>query len=105
MTKKKTTQENPFDVSVGTPAPNKMFTEWQHACTRFLTFRRKVKCAHCGKSRKKHWTQLVFFRVMDGQFMLQPSEQEYAPLTPVCDDHILVASDDVKTKSEEGSQQ
>ncbi len=82
-------------VSVVKPKQNPMFDEFQHAITRFLTYGKKVKCAHCGKMRKKHWTQLVFFRVIEEEagFVLKESETEYPPLTPVCDDHILAPAD------------
>lgn len=79
-----------FDVSIGEPKPNKMFSAWQTAITKFLTYRRAVKCAHCGKMSKHHWTQLKFFRVMDeGAFVLKTSKALYPPLTPVCSKHIL----------------
>jgi hypothetical protein len=79
-----------YGVSVGEPAQNKLFDEVQHAITRFLTFIKPVKCAHCGKMKKKHWTQLVFFRVAEPTgFTLEPSAAQYPPLTPVCTDHIL----------------
>ena len=69
-----------------------MFTEFQNDTTRFLHYTKPVKCAHCGKSKKRHWTSLRFFRVMEsGSFALIPSTREYAPLTPVCEDHILSA--------------
>lgn len=79
-------------VTVTEPRPNKLFGEFIHAITRLLTYQKPVACAHCGKKRKRHWTLLVFFRVMDmpeTAFELVPSENEYPPLTPVCDDHIL----------------
>lgn len=81
-----------FDVSVGLPANNPMFSERQHAITRFLSFSKPVKCAHCGRYRRKHWTQLKFFQVMMMELAglaLVPSEKIYPPLTPVCEDHIL----------------
>ena len=92
MKKKAKTSERRkvFGVSVCEPAPNPLFDEFTHAVTRFLIFDKPVKCAHCGKTRKKHWTQLIFFRVMEPTgFVLKASETEYPPLTPVCDDHIL----------------
>lgn len=87
-----------FGVSVGEAKPNPMFSEWQHSITRFLTYGKKVKCAHCGKMKKRHWTQLVFFRVMEENgFTLKESEAEYPPLTPVCDAHILSPADQSKS--------
>lgn len=85
-----TKQKLRFGVSIGEPADNPLFDEVQHAITRFMTFIKPVKCAHCGKMTKKHWTQLVFFRVAEPfVVVLHPSESQYAPLTPVCTDHIL----------------
>lgn len=79
-----------YGVSMGEPADNPMFDQTQHAITRFLTFIKPVSCAHCGKKRKKHWTQLTFFRVMEQKaFTLEKSEAQFPPLTPVCTDHIL----------------
>ena len=95
-----------YHVSILPPAPNPMFTAFQHDTTRFLHFTKPVKCAHCGKAKKRHWTSLRFFRVMDlGAFTLIPSRKEYAPLTPVCEDHILNSPlpgmpDDAKPKDE-----
>lgn len=79
-----------YGVSVLAPKENKMFSQVQHAITRFLKFIKPVKCAHCGKMKKNHWTQLVFFRVMDSsRFTLVASDALLPPLTPVCTDHIL----------------
>lgn len=90
MAKNKGEKKLRYGVSVGETKENPMFDEAMHAVTRFLTFIKPVKCAHCGKARKKHWTQLVFFRVMEPlQFTLKESEVQFAPLTPVCTDHIL----------------
>lgn len=81
---------NSYDVYTSEPKPNKLFDEFTHFITRFLTFSKPVACAHCGKKRKRHWTHLVFFHVMEEDFMvLRKSEKEYPPLTPVCSDHIL----------------
>lgn len=81
-------------VTIGEPKENPLFTEFQHAVTRFMTYDKPVACAHCGKKRKRHWTQLVFFHVMEmAVFTLIKSDNEYPPLTPVCDDHILSPSD------------
>jgi len=82
-----------IDVAFGDPAPNRMFSPWQHYITKFLTFSKSVPCAHCGRKGMRHWTLLKFFRVMEeGAFTLKPSEQEYPPLTPVCTKHILSES-------------
>lgn len=70
--------------------PNKMFTEHQTTITKFLEYTRAVPCAHCKKRSKYHWTQTLFFRVMDlGSFALTPGKKILPPLTPVCRDHIL----------------
>ena len=79
-----------FDVRIGEPKPNKMFTEWQTAITKFLIYSKPIPCAHCGKKKRGLWTQLKFFRVMEEEgFALRASDKLYAPLTPVCEDHIL----------------
>lgn len=70
--------------------PNKMFTPWQHATTRFLRFSKPVACAVCGKKKRIHMTLLVSFQAADlqQQFGLKFPPKEYPPLTPTCD-HIL----------------
>jgi len=79
-----------IDVSVGEPKPNPLFDEELLALTKFLTYTKPIKCAHCGKARRRHWTQLKFFRVMDeAAFRLKASAVIYPPLTPVCTSHIL----------------
>ncbi len=79
------------DVEMLPAQPNKMFSEWENHITVFLKYRRGVRCAHCGRKRSVHWTQLVFFRIADlGDFVLSPGDKEYPPLTPVCPDHVLM---------------
>lgn len=78
------------DVHFSDPRKNKMFTPLQHAITQFLTYTRPVKCAFCGRKSKHMWTQCMFFRVYElSSFSLNPSTEEYPPLTPVCRKHIL----------------
>jgi len=94
MSKKRKSDKVPlFDVQIIEPASNPMFEEWQHAITKFLIYTKPVACAHCGKKRKRHWTQLRFFSATDmepGKFKLEPGETVYPPLTPVCADHLLL---------------
>jgi hypothetical protein len=92
-----------YDVQLHAPAPNKMFSPWQTAITKFLIYTQPVKCAYCGRMSRHHWTQLKFFRVMEGfekkmpggkvvaaeSFTLKPGKEIFAPLAPVCRKHIL----------------
>jgi len=56
---------------------------------RFVRPEKAIKCAVCGKKRKKLWTMLVPFRGQTTlQFSLEPSD-ELAALTPICDDHPM----------------
>lgn len=80
-----------------------MFTEWQTALTKFITYSRAVRCAYCGRMGKHHWTQLKFFRIAEGfemklpsgkvveaqSHVLQNGKELFPPLTPVCTKHIL----------------
>lgn len=78
------------DFALVEPAPNSLFSEQQRSLTKFIKYRKPVPCIHCGKKRKNHWTQLVFFSVVeDSGYVLKPSKEEYPPLSPVCRDHIL----------------
>jgi hypothetical protein len=96
MSKEKQNEnEHPYsiDVSMSSPKPNPMFSERQHVITKFLTYSKKVKCAHCGKAKLRLWTQLTFFRVVEeSAFVAIPSKAEYPPLTPVCMSHLLLDS-------------
>jgi hypothetical protein len=99
-----------FDVIVVEPKPNKMFNEWQHAITKYLTYQRPVKCAYCSKMSKHHWTQLKFFRIAEGferklpngkvvpsnEFQLENGKELFPPLTPVCTKHILAPDHELR---------
>lgn len=92
-----------FDVQLRDAKPNHMFKEWQTAITKFLHFTQPVKCAYCGFPRRKHRTQLRFFRIAEGFEKKLPSgkvvkcfavvasmgKEIFPPLTPVCGSHIL----------------
>jgi hypothetical protein len=92
-----------YDIAVTAPKPNPGFTEWQTAITKFLTYFRPVKCAYCGRISKHHWTQLKFFRIVEGFEHKRPDgkvvegyglvardgAELFPPLTPVCRKHIL----------------
>lgn len=79
-----------LDISVTAPKPNPRFSEWEHTITRFLTYSRPVKCAHCGKKKRNLWTCLKFFRVVEMEPLVAvPSPTEYPPLTPICSDHCF----------------
>jgi len=78
------------DIAVGEPKRNPLFTPEQLAITKFLTYSKPVKCVHCGRPTRHHWTLLTFFRVMEAVLVvLTPSETAYPPLSPVCRKHIL----------------
>jgi hypothetical protein len=99
---RKPKQKLHYDVAV-VVEPNPMFTPWQHAITKFLTYTQPVKCAYCGRTSKRHWTQLKFFRISEGfemklpdgkvvkanSFTLSDGKELFPPLTPVCRKHIL----------------
>jgi len=79
-------------VLICEPKPNPMFDEWQHRNTRFLIFKKPVKCVACGKKRKRMWTLLWEFRAAnmeDGLPVMQYYPQVFAPLTPVCVAHPI----------------
>lgn len=79
-----------YIVAVTPPKPNKLFDEWSHNTTRFLTFSKAVPCAECGKRSKHHWTSLASFSVMlERLFTLVPSEKVHLPFTPVCSRHPI----------------
>ena len=89
--------DNVLQVKLLDAKPNKMFTEWQTATTKFLRYNRAVPCAECGKRSKSHWTQLVSFQAMDmsgSSFVLRSaSGKVHAPLTPVCGTHPLAVAE------------
>jgi hypothetical protein len=94
---------NIYDVAVVAPKPNKLFSEWQTAITKYLVYSKPVKCAYCGRMGKRHWTQLKFFRIAEGfekklpngkvvpatGFQVSDGKELFPPLTPVCQKHIL----------------
>ena len=70
--------------------PNPMFPDWMTDRLRFLRYTGPVKCAHCGKMSRHHWTMLMAFRVVDPEgFMLVEGKNVLSPLTPVCRKHIM----------------
>ncbi len=77
------------DVEYFLAGDNPMFPPIMTAMIRFARYEKPVRCAHCGKKRKLHWTMLVpfwpqemgGFAVSDGEFM--------EALTPVCREHPM----------------
>jgi hypothetical protein len=69
---------------------NPMFPPEITMLIRFVRPEKAVKCAICGKMRKRLWTMLVPFRgqVMN-QFAMTPSD-ELEALIPICDDHPMI---------------
>lgn len=79
-------------VEIFEAKPNPMFTAAQRALIRFLHYNLPVKCAECGKSRKRHWTMLCAFQALDmGMLIPKRSGKVHLPLTPVCGKHLLAA--------------
>ena len=71
--------------------PNKLFNEAQRQAVRFLRYNKFIPCAECGKKRKVMWTMLCEFKAnIMGIDALEESEKVHPPLTPVCQDHLLV---------------
>ncbi|HEA66883.1 MAG TPA: hypothetical protein ENI07_08705 [Desulfobacterales bacterium] len=68
---------------------NPMFPPEVTLLIRFARPEKPLKCAMCGKKRKKLWTMLVPFRgqTMD-EFTMTPSD-EFKALTLICDDHPM----------------
>jgi len=84
-----------LQVQIYEAKPNKMFTEAQRSFVRFLTYNQTIKCARCGKKKKRMWTMLCQFRA--NIFSAIPTEaagMSFAPLTPVCIDHPLEPDED-----------
>lgn len=111
MKRNKAWLECPTDVVASHPKPNPLFTEYQTFVTRFLSYSMPVACAYCGKRRTGHWTQLVFFRVVEGfekkignkvvvsgAFEATKGKELFPPLTPVCRSHILAPEIEPKIK-------
>jgi len=77
-----------LQVRICEAKPNKMFTELQTSLIRFLIYNQAIKCARCGKKKKRMWTMLCQFRAQNfGNLLLDDGGMSFAPLTPVCDDH------------------
>lgn len=71
--------------------PNKLFTEEQRQCVRFLRFNRRVQCAECGSKRcRVLWTMLCEFKALTmGTLIAIESKRIHPPLTPVCGEHPI----------------
>lgn len=72
--------------------PNKMFSERQRQCVRFLRYNRHVACAACGKKARVMWTLICQFRAVDferSHIVAKFFPRSFTPLTPVCSDHPL----------------
>ena len=81
----------PLTVEIVEAKPNNFFTEAERSSVRFLRFSRSVPCAECCKRRTALWTMLCAFRCMDlVSFKMLPSTKHHAPLTAVCQGHILM---------------
>jgi hypothetical protein len=79
-------------VEIREAAPNPMFTRAHRELVRFLHYNLPVKCAECGKARKRHWTMLCSFQALDmGMLVPQRSGKVHLPLAPVCGKHLLAA--------------
>jgi hypothetical protein len=90
MSEKKRRLKPECEVHLFEAKPNKMFPEWMTQRLRFLRYSRSVKCAHCGKLTRHHWTMLLSFRVPNAtQFVLGKGTELYPPLTPVCRTHFM----------------
>lgn len=78
------------EVQLYDAKPNPMFPEWLTCRLQFLRYAVAVKCAHCGRKSKFHWTLMMSFRIaMESAFTLKAGEILHPPLTPVCRDHIM----------------
>lgn len=56
---------------------------------RLVRSEKPIKCAVCGKKRKRFWTMLVPFKGHEmNQFAMTKSD-ELEALTPICDDHPM----------------
>lgn len=81
-------------VEIMEAKPNKMYAEEERQTIRFLRHNHSVECASCKKKRRVMWTMLCEFEVPEEYaFRLQPSGIVLAPLTPVCQDHVLMPGD------------
>lgn len=68
---------------------NPMFPPEVTMLIRFVRPEKTVKCAVCGKKRKRLWTMLVPFKGHTmHQFATTPGD-ELEALTPVCQDHPM----------------
>lgn len=69
---------------------NPMFPPEITMMIRFIRPEKRIKCAVCGKKRKKLWTMLVPFKGQTMQpYVMIPSDELNA-LTPICEDHPMI---------------
>lgn len=73
--------------------PNEMFSEDQRRLVRFLHYSHPVKCAQCGRRRKRHWTLRCSFKARDFDGLLTKLPESHMPLSPVCPKHLLEAAE------------
>lgn len=69
---------------------NQMFSPALTMLIRFVRPEKAIKCAICGKPRKKLWTMLVPFRGQEMHQFTMAQSDELEALTPICEDHPLV---------------
>lgn len=56
---------------------------------RFVRPEKAIKCAMCGKMRKRLWTMLVSFRGQEMELHLMTPSNKFEALTPIFEDHPM----------------